>query len=178
MLNIDCLCSTCQVCQMTKKERECKKYGLLPPKIAEYDTQSLGHGLCGFGGSIYSKDTIQNTLSAYTHNDRTSNTTQIGLKLLKSQISQQHPSRICFITPDCHVISNLNLLSLTMGQQEYSKRELKQICMQENYGIKAKPTTSHNSQPTTHKQMQSLSEYTKLSMICSDHLTWKTIMKI
>jgi hypothetical protein len=35
MLNIDCLCSTYQVCQMTKKER--KKYGLLPPKIAESD---------------------------------------------------------------------------------------------------------------------------------------------
>jgi hypothetical protein len=33
MLNIDCLCSTCQVCQMTKKERIRKKYGLLPPKI-------------------------------------------------------------------------------------------------------------------------------------------------
>jgi hypothetical protein len=36
-LNIDCLCSTCQVCQMTKKERKLKKYGLLPPKIAESD---------------------------------------------------------------------------------------------------------------------------------------------
>jgi hypothetical protein len=46
---------------MTKKER--KKYGLLPPKIAESDKQSLGHGLCGSGGSIYNKDTSQNTLS-------------------------------------------------------------------------------------------------------------------
>jgi hypothetical protein len=35
MLNIDCLCSTCQVCQMTNMD--CKKYGLLPPKIAESD---------------------------------------------------------------------------------------------------------------------------------------------
>jgi hypothetical protein len=34
---------------MTKKER--KKYGLLPPKIAESDTQPLGHGLCGSGGT-------------------------------------------------------------------------------------------------------------------------------
>jgi hypothetical protein len=31
------LCSTCQVCQMTKKENNRKKYGLLPPKIAESD---------------------------------------------------------------------------------------------------------------------------------------------
>jgi hypothetical protein len=51
MLNIDCLCSTCQVCQMTKKKSTRKKYGLLPPKIEESDTQSLGHGLCGSGGT-------------------------------------------------------------------------------------------------------------------------------
>jgi hypothetical protein len=35
----------------TKKERVLKKYGLLPPKIAESNTQSLGHGLFGSGGS-------------------------------------------------------------------------------------------------------------------------------
>jgi hypothetical protein len=45
---------------MTKKELE--KYGLLPPKIAESDTVSLGHGLCESGGSIYNKDTSQITL--------------------------------------------------------------------------------------------------------------------
>jgi hypothetical protein len=44
---------------MTKKERESKKNGLLPPKIAESDILSLGHGLCGSGGSIYNKDTSQ-----------------------------------------------------------------------------------------------------------------------
>jgi hypothetical protein len=50
MLNIDCLCSTCQVCQMTKKER--KKYEIPPPIIAQSDPFLLGHGLCGSGGSI------------------------------------------------------------------------------------------------------------------------------
>jgi hypothetical protein len=104
--------STCQVCQMTNKER--KKYGLLPPKIAESDIVSLGHGLCGSGGSIYNKDTSQNTLSACTHNDRSRNAPLVGLKLLKLQIRQQHPSRICFITPGWHITHNLNLLSLTM----------------------------------------------------------------
>jgi hypothetical protein len=64
MLNIDTLCSICQVYQMTKKERKRKKYGMLQPKIAEYDTVSLCHGMCGSGGSIYNKDTSQNTLSA------------------------------------------------------------------------------------------------------------------
>jgi hypothetical protein len=47
MMNIDSLCSTCQVCQMTKKLNNRKKYGILPPKISESDTLSLGHGLCG-----------------------------------------------------------------------------------------------------------------------------------
>jgi Integrase zinc binding domain len=32
------LYSTCPVFQLTKKERGCKKYGLLPPKVAESDT--------------------------------------------------------------------------------------------------------------------------------------------
>jgi hypothetical protein len=36
---------------MTKKERARKKYGLLPPKIAESDTVSMGHGLCGSCGT-------------------------------------------------------------------------------------------------------------------------------
>jgi hypothetical protein len=45
---------------MTKKER--KKYGFLPSKIAESDNVSLGYGLCGSGGSIYNKDTCQNTI--------------------------------------------------------------------------------------------------------------------
>jgi hypothetical protein len=36
---------------MTKKEKTRKKYGLLPPKIAESDTVCLGHGMCGSGGT-------------------------------------------------------------------------------------------------------------------------------
>jgi hypothetical protein len=63
---------------MTKKEDDRKKYGLLPPKIAESDTVSLGHGMCGSGGSIYNKDTRQNTLSARTYNDRSRNTPLVG----------------------------------------------------------------------------------------------------
>jgi hypothetical protein len=41
---------------MTKKEHTGKKYGLLLPIIAEFDNQSLGHGLFGYDGSIYNKD--------------------------------------------------------------------------------------------------------------------------
>jgi hypothetical protein len=34
-----------------KEAEKSKKYGLLTPKIAESDTVTLGHGLCGSGGS-------------------------------------------------------------------------------------------------------------------------------
>jgi hypothetical protein len=50
---------------MTKKDHTRKKNGLHPPKIAESDTVSLGHGLCGSDGSIYNKDTSQNTPGHY-----------------------------------------------------------------------------------------------------------------
>jgi hypothetical protein len=61
------LCSSCQICQMTKKVR--KKYGLFPHKISESDTFSLGHGLCGCSEPIYNKDTgpnIHHSLLALT----------------------------------------------------------------------------------------------------------------
>jgi hypothetical protein len=35
--DVERLCSTCQVCQMTKKERIIKIYELFPPKITESD---------------------------------------------------------------------------------------------------------------------------------------------
>jgi hypothetical protein len=54
------------------------------------------------------------------------------------------------------------------------KREIKQICVRKTI-MALKP---NQLQITIHKQMQSMSEYTKLSMTCSDHLTWKIIMKI
>jgi hypothetical protein len=60
--DIEHLCSTCQVCQMTKKECTRKIYGLLPPKIAESDTLPLVHGLCESNGSIFNKDIMQNIL--------------------------------------------------------------------------------------------------------------------
>jgi hypothetical protein len=117
MLNIDCLCSTCQVCQMTKKER--KKYGLLPPKIAESDTVSLGDGLCGSGGSNYNKDTSQNTLHsllALTMIDPDTGWFEIVEATNKSATSIQD----FFMTTDWHVIREFNLSSLTMGEWKNS----------------------------------------------------------
>jgi hypothetical protein len=105
---------------MTKKER--KKYGLLPTKIAESDTISVGHGLCGSGGSIYNKNTSQTTLSAFTHNDRYS---QWSIQDLLHYNWLAHYSRGEF------------------------NREFKPTSMCDNYGIKAKPNKSQNQHYTS-----------------------------
>jgi hypothetical protein len=158
---------------MTKKERKRKKYGLLPPKIAESVTVSLVHGLCVSGGSIYNKDISQNTRSACAHNDRSSNTSLVGLKLLKPQVSQQHPSRICFITPGWYITSNLNLLSLKMVIRENPN------VSSDKCGCKTILVSKLNQlQVTTNHAQANAINYTKLSMVCSDHLIRKTIMKV
>jgi hypothetical protein len=113
---MDCLCSTCQVYQMTKKQRVRKKYVLIQAKTAEFDGVSLGHGLYGSGGSIYNKDTFQNTLSttilALTLIEPEMNTG--WFEIFEAKIIQQHPSSSCFITPVWHVTRDLNFLSLTI----------------------------------------------------------------
>jgi hypothetical protein len=118
MLNIDCLCSTCQVCQMTKKER--KKYGLLLPKIAESDMLSLGHGLCVSGG--YLPFTIRtpaksHSLLALSHKHNTG-CFEIVEATNKSATSVSIPD--LFITPGLHVIRDLNSFSLIIGMKDNS----------------------------------------------------------
>jgi hypothetical protein len=88
------------------------------------------------------------------------------LKLSSPQLSRQHPSRICFITPGWHVTRNLNLLSLTMGAN--SKLSSNKCVYKTIMALK-----SNQLHSTIPKQMNSLSEYTKLSMKCLDHLIWK-----
>jgi hypothetical protein len=80
-----------------------------------------------------------------------------------------------FKTPDWHGICDLNLLSLTMGISGYSKVSSNKCIIKTIMALKP-----NQIQVTTQQQMQSLSEkeYTKLSIICSDHLTWKIIMNI
>jgi hypothetical protein len=80
---------------MTKKEQVHKKYGPLPPKVAESDTVSLAHGLCRSGRTTpftirTPAKTPKHTLfsSACTHNDRSSNKTHDGLIFSKTQTNQ------------------------------------------------------------------------------------------
>jgi hypothetical protein len=132
-----------------KDGAERKKYGLLPSKMAESDALSLVHGLCGSGGSIYNKDTSQNTLYftllALTMIVPAVNTGwfEIVEATNKSATSIQDlfPNSwlACYTRPQFIVFDN--------GNRGEFKRQFKQMC--DNYGIKAKPTTSHDHQPTS-----------------------------
>jgi hypothetical protein len=148
---------------MTKKER--KKYGLLPPKIAESDIVSLDHGLCGSGGiGLFTKGHQPNTLSssflALTLIDPATGLFEIVKATNMSATSIQDLFHNTWFTryprPQFIVFDNEFVGKF--------KREIKEMC--DKYGIKGKLTTSHSPQ-----QMQSLSEYIKFSMTCSNHLT-------
>jgi hypothetical protein len=149
MMNVDCLCSTCQVCQITKMDHGRKKYGLLPPKTAESDTVSLGHGLCGSGGThpfTIRTPAKTHSLLALTMIDPATVWFEIVEATNKSATSIQdlfHNTWLaCYPQPQFIVFDN--------GRRVKIKREFNQMCIQDNYGIKAKSTTSHNK-PSTSK---------------------------
>jgi hypothetical protein len=91
---------------MTTKENTREKYGLPQPKIAESNTLSLVHGLCGSGGSIYNK-------LALTMIDPVTGWFEIVKATNKSAIYTQD-LLICFIIPSWHVTCDVNLLPLTV----------------------------------------------------------------
>jgi hypothetical protein len=107
--------ATCQICQITKKERSLKKYRLFPPKIAESEIIFLGHDLYGSGGFIYNKHTSQNTLYASLLALTMIDPATGWFEVVKATNNSATSIQDCFITPGWHVTRNLNLLSLTMG---------------------------------------------------------------
>jgi hypothetical protein len=130
------------------------------PKIAESDTVSLGHGLYGSGWThpftIRTPAKIHSLL-ALTMIDPATGWFKIVEATNKSATSIQDLFHNTWLShyPQAQFIVFDN------GSMCEFKLEIKQVC--DNYGIKAKSTTSHNPQPTTHKQ--SLSEYSKLSTV-------------
>jgi hypothetical protein len=132
---------------MTKKER--KKYGPLPPKIAESDTQSLVHGLCGSGGTspfTMKKTSKTHSLLTLTMIDPATGWFEIVNKTNKSAISIQdlfHNTWLArYPRSQCIIFDN--------GDAGKFKREFKQMCLSDNHDIKAKPTSSYD-QHTTNK---------------------------
>jgi hypothetical protein len=131
--------------------------------------------MCGSGGSIYNKDTNQNTLSAcliiLTMIDLAAGCFEIVEDTNKSATSIQdlfhNTWLVRYPQPQFIVFEN--------GIVGEFKREFKQMC--DNYSIKAKTTTSHNHCYTSKCNHWESTQSNQLSMRCSDPLTWKTIMK-
>jgi hypothetical protein len=109
--------------------------------------------------------------SACTEDDRSSNPSHSGLKLLEPQISKQHQSRISFITPGWHVTRDLNLLSLKMVTWADSN-----VSLNKYVKIMVKPTICHNYYYTSKCNHWASTQRFWLSMIYSDHLTWNIII--
>jgi hypothetical protein len=117
---------------MTKKEQTRKKYGLLPPKIAESDTVSLGHGFCGSGGThpfAIRTPAKTHSLLALTMIDPATGWLEIIEATSKSATSIQdlfhNTWLVCYPQPQFILFDNR-----TLGE---FKREFKQMC--DNYGI-------------------------------------------
>jgi hypothetical protein len=144
MLNIDCLCSTCQVCQMTKKEHTPKKYGLLPPKIAESETAPWVMVCVDLVYPFTIRTPIKpHSLLALTMIDPATGRFEIVEATNKSETSIQdlfHNTWLARYPRSQFIVFN-------NGNMGKFKREFKQMC--NNYGINTKPTTSHNTASTS-----------------------------
>jgi Integrase zinc binding domain len=133
--DVERLCSTCPVCQSTKRER--KIYSLLPPKIAESDPWVM---VCVDLVGAFTIKTLLKThsLLALTMIDPATGWFEIAKANDKSAASIQdlfHNTWLArYPRPQFIVFDN--------GGE--FKREFKQMC--NIYGIIAKPTTSHNPQ--------------------------------
>jgi hypothetical protein len=124
---------------MTKKER--KKNGLLPPKIAESDPWVMVF-VDLVGPFTIRTPAKTHSLFALIMIDPATGWFEIVKDTNKSATSIQdlfHNTWLArYPRPQFNFFDNGN-----MGE---FKREFKQMC--DNYGIKAKPTTSHNQQTT------------------------------
>jgi hypothetical protein len=119
--DVERLCSTCSVCQLTKRKR--KKYGLLPPKIAESEPWVM---VCVdlVGPFTIKTPPKTHSLLALTMIDLATGWFEIVEATNKSAASIQD-------------LFHNNPIVFDNGGE--FKREFKQMC--NNYGIIAKPTT-------------------------------------
>jgi hypothetical protein len=128
MLNIDYLCSTCQVCQMTKKDHTRKKYGLLPPKIAESDPWVM---VCvDLVGSFTIRTPAKtHSLLALTMIDPATGSFEIVKATNKSATSIQDLFHNAWLA---HYPQRQFIVFDNGGE---FKREFKQMCKKDNYCI-------------------------------------------
>jgi hypothetical protein len=129
---------------MTKKEP--KKYGLLPPKIAESDPWVM---VCV---DLVGPFTIRTPAKAHPLLALTVIDPATGwFEIVKASNQSSTSIQDLFHNTWLALYPRPQFIVFENGSMGEFKREFKQICVQDNYGIKAKPTTSHKPQATTHK---------------------------
>jgi hypothetical protein len=126
---------------MTKKKNQRKKYGLFPPKIAESDPWLILY-VDLVGPFTIRTPAKTHSLLALIRIDPATGWFEIVKATNQSTTSIQDLFQ--------NMVHNTWLTRYPRPQfivfdngGEF-KREFKQLCNHENYGIKAKPTTSHN----------------------------------
>ena len=150
--DVERLCSTCPVCQLTKRER--KKYGLLPPKIAESDPWVM---VCV---DLVGPFTIKTPLKTHS---------LLALTMID-------PATGWFEIAEANNKSAASIQDL-FHNTWLARYPRPQLTMEANSNVSlSKCATIMALLPnqllvTTLKQIQSLSVSTKWSMKCSDHLT-------
>jgi hypothetical protein len=130
---------------MTKKER--KKYGLLPPKIAESDPWLM---VCVDLVVPFTIRTPAKThsLLALTMIDPAIITG--WFEIVKATNKSATSIKDLFHNTWLARYPRPQFIFFDNGKRGKFKREFKQMCVQDNYGIEAKPTTNHNI-PSTSK---------------------------
>jgi hypothetical protein len=129
---------------MTKKERAYKKYGLLPPKIAESDPWVMVY-VDLVGSFTIRKPAKTQSLLVLKMIDLEINTGWFGIFEATNESAtfiQDLFHNTClarYPRPQFIVFDNGGEFNC----------DFKQICVQDNYGIKAKPNTRHNQHSTS-----------------------------
>jgi hypothetical protein len=126
---------------MTKKEHKCKKYGLLPLKIEESDP-SVMFCVDLVGSFTIRTPAKRHSLIALIMIDPATGWFEIVKATNKSATSIQDLFHNTWLAR----YPRPQFIFFDNGIRSEFKYEFKQMC--DNYGIKAKPTTSHNHQYT------------------------------
>jgi hypothetical protein len=133
---------------MSNEKKERKKYGLLPPKIAESDTISLCHGFVDLVGPFKVRTPAKSHfLLALTMIDLEINTG--WFKIVEATNNSETSIQDLFHNTWLARYPRPQFIIFDNGRMGEFKREFKQMCMVDNYGIKAKLTTSHNLKSTS-----------------------------
>jgi transposase InsO family protein len=165
------LCKYCKVCQLQKKQR--KKYGTLPAKVAEYHPWTR---VCVDLVGPYTVRTMTNqkqTLMALTMIDPATGWFEV------KAITQKTAESIMDHFNNEWLTRYPRPQEIVFDNGGEFKNLFKQMC--NNYGIKAKPTTSYNPQANSmvervHQVLGNMLRTQRIDDTLSDNKSWENFL--